>query len=121
MNFFCGFLVSFIIGVIPSFGGTVQQLPALPNGAVAQALQVDSVGNIYVAGSLTPKSPKSSADTSDAFVAKLSPGGSKTLYFTVLGGSGADAANATGVANVAASTAAVTDFRRGRSLMEDNI
>ena len=76
MNFHRGFLVSFIIGAIPSLGGTVQQLPALPNGAVAQALQVDSVGNIYVAGSLTPKSPKSSADTSDAFVAKLSPDGS---------------------------------------------
>jgi uncharacterized protein (TIGR03437 family) len=97
MNFHRGFLVSFIIGAIPSFGGTVQQLPALPNGAVAQALQVDSAGNIYVAGSLPPKSPKSSADTSDAFVAKLSPDGSKTLYFTVLGGSGADAATALAV------------------------
>ena len=54
-------------------------------------------GNIYVAGLLPPKSPKSSADTSDAFVAKLSPDGSKTLYFTVLGGSGADAATALAV------------------------
>jgi uncharacterized protein (TIGR03437 family) len=114
MNFFCGFLVSFIIGVIPSFGGTVQQLPALPNGAVAQALQLDPAGNIYVAGSLAPNSPKSSADTSDAFVAKLSPDGSKTFYFTVLGGSGADAATALGVGSddsvYVAGTTSSSDF-----------
>jgi uncharacterized protein (TIGR03437 family) len=77
---------------IPLVCGTVQQLPALPHGATAQALQVDAAGTIYVAGSLTPESPKSTGDTSDAFVAKLSPDGSQVLYFTVLGGSGADAA-----------------------------
>ena len=97
MNFFWGFLVSFVFVAIPLFGGTVHQFPALPNGAVAQALQVDAAGHIYVAGSLPPKSPKSSADSSDAFVAKLSPDGSKTLYFTVLAGSGADAATALAV------------------------
>jgi uncharacterized protein (TIGR03437 family) len=74
------------------FGGTVQQLPALPSGATAQALQVDAAGNIYVAGSLPPKNPKSAADKTDAFAAKLSADGSKVLYFTVLGGSGTDAA-----------------------------
>jgi len=97
MNFLRGFLLLFAIGTMPLLCGTVQQLPALPNGAVAQALQVDAAGDIYVAGSLPPKSPKFSADTSDAFVAKLSPGGSKVLYFTVLGGSGADAATALAV------------------------
>jgi hypothetical protein len=64
---------------------------------VAQALQMDAAGNIYVAGSLPPKSPKSSADTSDAFVSKLSQDGSKVLYFTVLAGWGVDAATALAV------------------------
>jgi uncharacterized protein (TIGR03437 family) len=85
------------IGTIPSFGGTVQQLPALPNGAIAQALQVDAAGDIYVAGVVPPKSPKSSADTSDAFVAKVTSDGSKVLYFTVLGGSNEDGATALAV------------------------
>src|ERR1700691_2055568 len=87
-------LLCFAIAAISSFGGTVQQLPALPQAAVAQALQTDSAGNIYIAGSLPPATPHPSADTSDAFVAKLSPDGSTVLYFTVLGGSGADAATA---------------------------
>jgi uncharacterized protein (TIGR03437 family) len=90
-------LLSFAFGAIPSFGGTVQQLPALPNGATAQALQVDAAGNIYVAGVVPPKNPKSSADTTDAFVAKLSSDGSKVLYFTVLGGSNEDGATALAV------------------------
>lgn len=85
------------IATISSFAGTVQRLPALPNGAVAQSLQVDAAGSIYTAGSLPPASPKSTADKTDAFVAKLSPDGSKVLYFTVLGGSGADAAAALAV------------------------
>ena len=42
MNFFWGFLVPLTIGAIPSFGGMVEHLPALPNGAIAQALQVDA-------------------------------------------------------------------------------
>ncbi len=79
------------LAIANAFGGTVQQLPALPHSAVAQALQTDAAGNIYVAGSFPPATPHPTADTSDAFVAKLSPDGSTVLYFTVLGGSGADA------------------------------
>lgn len=84
----------FAIATVSSFAGTIQPLPALPQAAVAQTLQTDGAGNIYVAGSLPPATPHLSADTSDAFVAKLSPDGSTVLYFTVLGGSGADAAAA---------------------------
>jgi uncharacterized protein (TIGR03437 family) len=58
---------------------------------------VDAAGNIYVAGSLRPQGPTSAANTSDAFVAKLSPDGSEVVYFTTLGGSGADAATALAV------------------------
>ncbi len=90
-------MFAFTMCAIPLVCGTVQQLPRLPHGATAQALQVDAAGNIYVAGSLPPGSPKSSADSSDAFVAKLSPDGSQVLYFTVLGGSGADSATALAV------------------------
>jgi uncharacterized protein (TIGR03437 family) len=82
--------------IVPAYG-TVQQLPALPHAAIAQALQVGAAGDIYVAGSLPPASPKSSSDISDTFVAKLSADGSKVLYFTVLGGSGGDSAVALAV------------------------
>jgi hypothetical protein len=94
MNCLCGVLLCFAISAISSVGGTVQQLPALPNRAVAQALQVDAAGNIYVARSLPPKVPRSTADNTDAFVAKLSADGSKFFCFIVLAGSGADAASA---------------------------
>ncbi len=94
MNFFRGFL---LLLAIDAFAGTVQRLPALPNGATAQALEIDAAGNIYVAGSLTPHTPHSTADTGDAFVAKLSADGSEVFYFTVMGGSGADAATALAV------------------------
>jgi uncharacterized protein (TIGR03437 family) len=97
MNYLSGAVFLYIISAAPAVCGTVQQLPALPNGATAQAIQVDAAGNIYVAGSMPPESPKSSSDTSDAFVAKLSADGSKVVYFTVLGGSGKDAAVALAV------------------------
>jgi uncharacterized protein (TIGR03437 family) len=89
-----GLLLGLAVAAVSSFGGTVVQLPALPSGAVARALQVDATGNIYVAGSLAPASPKFASDTSDSFVAKLSPDGSSVLYFRVLGGDGADSAAA---------------------------
>ena len=48
------------------------------------AVKVDATGNIYLAGdSGTPNA----LSTYDAFVAKLSPDGSHTLYSTRLGGS----------------------------------
>src|SRR5579871_104985 len=91
------FVIWCAIGAARSPAGTVQQLPPLPHGAAAQAIQTDATGNIYLAGSLAPQNPKSAEDTSDAFVAKLAPDGSKVLYFTTLGGSGADAAVALAV------------------------
>ncbi len=74
--------------------GSVQSLPALPNGTSASAIQVDGSGNIYVAGSITPQAPKSTTDVSDAFAAKLSPDGSQVIWFTTLSGSSADHASA---------------------------
>jgi uncharacterized protein (TIGR03437 family) len=90
----CGFMLMFTMSALGPLRASVQQLPALPQGAVAKALQVDASGNIYVAGSFLPPTPNPSSDTSDAFAAKLTPDGSKVLYFTALGGSGADAAAA---------------------------
>ncbi len=63
--------------------GNVRLLPALPNAAVAAAMQLDAAGNIYVAGTFVP----ASMNFFSAFVAKLSPDGSKVLYFTPLAGS----------------------------------
>jgi uncharacterized protein (TIGR03437 family) len=79
---------------LPIFAANVQLLTSLPNSAVSKAMQLDASGNIYIAGSLTPQTPQSSQDTTDAFVAKVSPDGSKVLYYTVLSGSSADAAAA---------------------------
>jgi uncharacterized protein (TIGR03437 family) len=76
-----------------AYAGTLQQLPALPNGATAMALQVDGPGNIYVAGSLPPGKPNET-NSRDAFAAKLAPGGSSVAFFTVLAGSENDAATA---------------------------
>jgi uncharacterized protein (TIGR03437 family) len=74
--------------------GSVQSLPALPIGVAASAVQVDASGNIYVAGWIPPRTPKSTADGTDAFVAKLSPDGSQIIWSTTLGGSSADSAAA---------------------------
>src|SRR5437764_7317308 len=87
---------------LPAFG-SVQLLSLLPKGAVSTAIQLDPAGNIYVVGYSTPASFQ---DTQDAFVAKLSPDGSKLIYFTSLAGSQQDAA--TGVALGADGSAYVT-------------
>src|SRR5579871_4255901 len=73
---FAAFIL-FFSGLI--FGGNVAMLPALPNGGVANAVQVDAGGNIYVAGT----------QSGDGFVAKLAPDGSKIVYWTVVPGAGA--------------------------------
>jgi uncharacterized protein (TIGR03437 family) len=88
-----GILLFALLSVYQVFGG-VQNLPALPCGACAVAVQVDASGNIYVAGSIVPQAPKATADTTDAFAAKLSPDGSQVIWFTTLAGSSADSASA---------------------------
>jgi uncharacterized protein (TIGR03437 family) len=88
-----GILLFALLSVYQVFGG-VQSLPALPNGTTATAVQVDASGNIYLAGSIVPQTPKSTADTIDAFAAKLSPDGSQVIWFTTLAGSSADSASA---------------------------
>jgi uncharacterized protein (TIGR03437 family) len=75
---------------ITAFASTAQLIATLPNAASSKAVQLDAVGNIYLAGSFPPPKPQVSQDTSDAFVAKLSPDGSKLLYFTILSGSFAE-------------------------------
>jgi hypothetical protein len=53
---FHGFLLTLLASAnltLGGGGGGVQNLPALPNGAVANSVQVDASGNIYVAGSVT--------------------------------------------------------------------
>ncbi len=68
-------------------------------GDVSQAIALDTGGNAYVTGyTYSPDFPVSDAAfqpmyagtavTSNAFVAKLSPGGTSLLYATYLGGSG---------------------------------
>src|ERR1700677_774729 len=91
---FRGLVLFVSLAALPMFGGTVQLLSSLPDGAVSRAMQLDPAGNIYIAGSLTPQNPQNSQDTTDAFVAKVSADGSKVLYFTVFSASSADAAAA---------------------------
>jgi uncharacterized protein (TIGR03437 family) len=73
-----------------AFSGTVQSLAPLPNGATANAVQVDTSGNIYIAGAFgsNPASPQ------HAFIGKLSPDGSRVLWWTVLAGSNNDVVEA---------------------------
>src|SRR5262249_35806468 len=93
-----------------SFGG-VQLLPLLPNAAVTAAIQLDSAGNIYVAGTFAPAS---FIDTADAFVAKLSPDGAKLLFFTPISGSQPDIAMALAIG--ADGSAYVTGYTSSRDL-----
>ena len=88
---------------LPVFGSSVKLLSLLPKGAVSTAIQLDPAGNIYVAGYTTPANFQESRD---AFVAKLSPDGSKLIYFTSLAGTQQDAA--TGLALAADGSAYVT-------------
>jgi hypothetical protein len=61
---------------------------------------VDSAGYLYIAGEADPSFRRTAAlggGSSDAFVLKLTPDGSRVVYATVLGGPGNDRALAVGV------------------------
>jgi hypothetical protein len=89
----------------------------------AQAIAIDSAGNIYIAGTtyssdfpVTPGAPQatSGGGFSDGFIAKLNPNATKLLYSTYLGGKSDDsvlgiAIDSTGSAYVTGTTRS-TDF-----------
>ena len=75
---------------IPAFAGDVSLFPPQPAGTILAAIQTDSAGNVYIAGSLVPSYAKQ-GNGFDAFVAKLAADGSQ-VYKTVLAGSGEDIA-----------------------------
>ncbi len=89
-----GPLILTLLAALPAFASNVQLLSLLPGAATSNALQLDAAGNIYVAGTVTTSSV---IDTQDAFAAKLSPDGSKIIYFTRLAGSQSDGATALAV------------------------
>jgi uncharacterized protein (TIGR03437 family) len=94
-----------LIGASRILASGVQSLPPLSNGAVAEAVRVDSSGNLYVAGS---------NGSGHAFVAKLTPGAAQTVWITDFAGSKTEAATALalgpGGAVYAAGTTQSTDF-----------
>jgi len=92
-----------MFAAMPASRGAVQLLSLLPRGAVSTAVQLDRAGNIYAVGYTTPATFQ---DSQDAFVAKLSPDGSRLIYFTSLAGSQQDAA--TGLALAADGSVYVT-------------
>ncbi len=79
----CFFVVIFCCQLL---AGDVQSLTQLPKGAVASALQLDSAGNIFVAGSITVH-PRDVGSPIHAFVAKYNPDG-RRLWWRMLAGSG---------------------------------
>ena len=78
---------------LPAFAANVQLFTSLPNGATTNVIQLDSAGNIYLAGSYLPPNPQ----FTNAFAAKLSADGSQIVYFTAIGGSQNDVATALAV------------------------
>jgi len=68
----------------------VQLLASLPSAAISRAMQLDSAGNIYLAGTVTIPNPQPPQNTTDVFIAKVSADGSKVLYYTSFGGSFAE-------------------------------
>jgi hypothetical protein len=89
-----GPLFLMLLAALPAFASNVQLLSLLPGAATSNALQLDAAGNIYVAGTVTASSV---IETQNAFAAKLSPDGSKIIYFTRLAGSQSDGATALAV------------------------
>jgi uncharacterized protein (TIGR03437 family) len=86
-----GFLSLFLLSASQAFSGSVQLLPALPPASYTNAVQVDTAGNIYVAGEFSPNLPNR---PSHAFVGKLSPDGLQIIWWTVLAGSQDEVASA---------------------------
>jgi hypothetical protein len=62
---------------IPTFAGNVRVLSSLPAGSTTTAMQIDTTGNIYLAGNTV---------ASKAFVAKVSADGSRVIYYTIVSG-----------------------------------
>jgi hypothetical protein len=79
------FACSWVV-VCGAAAGPSTTLAHLPNSGI-HAVKVDTSGNIYVAGF---QGTLGTPDSYDAFVAKLSPDGSKTLYSTKFAGSKSD-------------------------------
>jgi uncharacterized protein (TIGR03437 family) len=77
-----------LISFCGAAAGPSTTLAHLPNAGI-NAVKVDASGNIYVAGF---QGTVGSPDSYDAFVAKLSPDGSKILYSTKFAGSKSDSA-----------------------------
>jgi len=75
-----------LISVGSAAAGPAVVLAHLPNTSI-NAVKVDASGNIYVAGF---QGTAGTPDSYDAFVAKLSPDGSKILYSTKFAGSKSD-------------------------------
>ena len=109
-----GGIDAYVMKVNPSRAGTAGLIYATYLGGSAddsgKALAVDGVGNVYLTGetrstnlpvtvgafqpSIGGVSDVFSAPGGDAFVAKLNAAGTALVYFTYLGGSGGDSANA---------------------------
>jgi uncharacterized protein (TIGR03437 family) len=82
----------FTLFVVPAFAGQVSLFPRQPNGTRVTAIRIDSTGNIYITGSVTPANAKA-GNLTDAFVAKFSGDGVQ-LYKTVFAGSADDTSSA---------------------------
>jgi hypothetical protein len=84
--------VLFLICAVRSFAASEPASTPLPANSVANAVQVDSAGNLYLAGFYS--SDFNSHGAAHAFVAKLSPDALKILWWTPLAGSKDDRAQA---------------------------
>lgn len=80
-----------------AFAGQVSLYPSQPAGTVLTAAQVDSAGNIYLAGWTPPINIQNGGLLYHSFVAKLAPDGSQ-IYKTVLAGSKNDQAGSIALA-----------------------
>ncbi len=79
-----------LVLALPIFGANVTSAP-LPPLTNAYAIQLDASGNIYIAGSFAASSDANVPN--HAFVAKLSPDASQTIWRSTLAGSGSDTAS----------------------------